>query len=410
MILILHKRNLASRPYREWLAGAGPLVVLAAAGDGPPEPSGWAWYEEFADYGRDDALEARAVRLGREHRVRRLVSLAERDVVRAARVRRVLELPGQSVESALAFRDKHLMKTLVVKAGLRVPRFRKVDHAQEVRDFAAEVGGPVVVKPLSRSGSAGVRVLEDRAAVARWAAGRHATPGEPWGLLAEEYVGARLFHVNGVMARGRMLHAWSSAYVLPPLRALREGRPQTVVMLPPGSERARRLADFAAAVISALPHVEEPTSFHAELFLAADGTVSLCEIAARTGGCGINDVSRHAYGIDLDRCSARGQAGLPVDLPPPGTPPPDGLTGCLVLPPRAGRLMSIPLTCPLPGVVVYRPRQRPGATGPETAGVASCAAFALVTGVTPREQTERLAAVERWFYARAHWQPPAAGQ
>ncbi|MCC3769741.1 acetyl-CoA carboxylase biotin carboxylase subunit family protein, partial [Streptomyces sp. UNOC14_S4] len=146
MILILHKRNLAARPYREWLAGAGPLVLLAAAGTGPGEPAGWAWCEEFADYGRDDALEARAVCLGREHRVRRLVSLAERDVVRAARVRRLLGLPGQSVESALAFRDKYLMKTLVAEAGLRVPRFRKVDRAEDVLDFAAAVGGPVVVK------------------------------------------------------------------------------------------------------------------------------------------------------------------------------------------------------------------------------------------------------------------------
>ncbi|MEU9123236.1 hypothetical protein AB0C96_25785 [Streptomyces sp. NPDC048506] len=411
-VLILNKKNLtkkkpASHPYQEWLAGAGPLILLSAAGTGPDAPSGWAWYEEFADYNRNGAVEIRAARLGREYQVRRVVSLSECDVVRAARIRQWLGLPGQSVESALAFRDKHRTKTLADEAGLAVPRFRAVDCAGEVLDFAAEVGGPLVVKRRSGSGSVGVRVLADRSAVERWVAGLCVAPDEPWGLLAEEYVDARLFHVNGVMAGGRMLHAWSGTYVRPPLEALEKGRARTVVMLPPESELVRGLKEFTASVIAALPPVEEPTSFHAEAFRAADGTLSLCEIASRTGGRGINDIGRLAYGVDLDRCSVRGQAGLPVDLPPPG-PPAARLFGSLTLPPRAGELTDIPTTCPLPGVVSYRTRPAPGAgVDAGTAGPSGYVATAVVTGATPQEQAERMQAVERWFYERARWRRSA---
>ncbi|ARF53260.1 ATP-grasp domain-containing protein [Streptomyces gilvosporeus] len=406
-VLILSKKNPASHPYQEWLAGAGPLFLLAAAGSRPKDPSGWAWSEEFAEYNRNGAVEIRAVRLGQEHKVRRVVSLSEADVVRAARIRQWLGVPGQSVESALAFRDKHRMKTLVSEAGLAVPRFRAVDCVGGLVDFAAEVGGPIVVKRRSGSGSVGVRVLADRRAVEQWAAGLCMGPDEPWGLLAEEYVDARLFHVNGIMSGGQVLHAWSSAYVQPPMKALEQGRPQTVVMLSAGSETARVLEEFTASVIAALPCVEEPTSFHAELFLAADRTVSLCEIAARTGGCGINDVSQLAYGVDLNLCSARGQAGLPIGLPPRHAPPPRGLFGCVLLPPRAGRLMHLPATCPLSGVVSYRPRLAPGATSVGTPSVSSAAAVVLIAGATPNEQVERMAAVERWFYGLARWHLPA---
>ncbi|MCC3771940.1 hypothetical protein K6I34_005163, partial [Streptomyces sp. UNOC14_S4] len=244
--------------------------------------------------------------------------------------------------------------------------------------------------------------LRGRGAVERWAAGPRVAPDRPWGLLAEEYVDARLHHVNGVMAGGRMLFAWSSAYVRPPLRALEEGLPRSGTMLPHGGEPARRLEAFTAAVIAALPPVAEPTSFHAELFLAADGTVSLCEIAARTGGRGINDATRLSHGVDLDRCSARGQAGLRVELPPPDAPP-RRLVGYVALPPRPGELLDIPTACPLPGVLDYRARLSPGA---RAVGPSGTAAVALVTGATPREQADRLSAVERWFSERARWRRP----
>ena len=56
-----------------------------------------------------------------------LISTTEADVIRCARVRDRLGLPGQSLESAIAFRDKLQMKTLIGQAGVSVASMARGD-------------------------------------------------------------------------------------------------------------------------------------------------------------------------------------------------------------------------------------------------------------------------------------------
>ena len=52
--------------------------------------------------------------------VEAIIPHSEYDIVRAARLRRAFRIPGQSVESAVAYRDKVIMKEHLRRGGVRV--------------------------------------------------------------------------------------------------------------------------------------------------------------------------------------------------------------------------------------------------------------------------------------------------
>jgi hypothetical protein len=60
----------------------------------------------------------------------------------------------------LVFREKGAMCQAIHQAGLAVPAFAEAGDADAVRDFAADHGWPVIVKPRIGSSSAGVVRLE----------------------------------------------------------------------------------------------------------------------------------------------------------------------------------------------------------------------------------------------------------
>ena len=70
----------------------------------------------------------------------RVICLWEPGVVLAARLRAALGVSGLSVDDAIAFRNKDIMKARVAAAGIRTPRHRGARTAAEVRAAAEEIG------------------------------------------------------------------------------------------------------------------------------------------------------------------------------------------------------------------------------------------------------------------------------
>ncbi len=79
----------------------------------------------------------------------------------AARLRVRWGLPGMSVDTVTAFRDKVLMKERVEKAGLRVPKSKRAKTESEIREAAEEIGYPICVKPIAGAGSADTHKVRD---------------------------------------------------------------------------------------------------------------------------------------------------------------------------------------------------------------------------------------------------------
>jgi biotin carboxylase len=75
-------------------------------------------FEVVDDYDGESTVQ-RAASLCRQTGADRILTTAEVDVIRAAELREELGIPGQRRESARAYRDKYVMKSIVAEAGIR---------------------------------------------------------------------------------------------------------------------------------------------------------------------------------------------------------------------------------------------------------------------------------------------------
>ncbi|MER9970616.1 acetyl-CoA carboxylase biotin carboxylase subunit family protein [Mesorhizobium sp. M0060] len=70
-------------------------------------------------------------------------------------------LPGPNSASIERCCDKFVQRQLLAEAGVPIPAYRLAANASEVESSAAEIGLPVVVKPVAGSGSSGVRLCRN---------------------------------------------------------------------------------------------------------------------------------------------------------------------------------------------------------------------------------------------------------
>lgn len=87
-----------------------------------------------------------------------VTSSSEYFVPIAARIARRLNLAGPSPGAVRACRDKYLQRRRLEKAGVAMPAFRCATSIKTVIPLAQDLGLPVIVKPVSGSGSAGVKL------------------------------------------------------------------------------------------------------------------------------------------------------------------------------------------------------------------------------------------------------------
>jgi phosphoribosylaminoimidazole carboxylase (NCAIR synthetase) len=400
-LLVLNKRRHLGELPRWFPDSARELVVLTAAAALTGAPDGVArrfrHLEVVEDY-TAPATEEVAERLGREHRVDAVLSAAESDVVRAARLRQRLGLTGQGLDSAVAYRDKYRMKTLAAAAGIPVAPFRKVHHGDALREFAEQQGYPVVLKPIDGGSAQGLVLVCDRRVeddvVAQW---RRRPLEQP--MLAEAFIDGPVFQVNGVMNAGEVVHGWPSRYLNPQWRTMTHCRTDVSGMLPASDTEFDQLQKAAAAVIGALPAPPNGCAFHAEFFRPDGGEPILCEIACRPGGSLIVETYEFATGVNLYEASLKGQAGRMAEVRPVAE---FVRYGYACIPPQRGVLTHVPPRCPVPGTVHYDVR---GVVGRAYHGPASVsdAVAGLIWRLRDDDLLEQLQAVERWSTEALRW-------
>jgi len=373
----------------------------AIEGVGPDVLGRYLDVRTVADY-RSWGAEYAAAAAARQHGVDLIISSSEDDVLRCARLRERLGLPGQDLRSALAYRDKLVMVTAAAAAGLAVPRSLPLGRPGDLLDFAADVGLPIVVKPRREAASIGVAILRSREDLTAFLAGgaMPAVGGRADWWLAQEFIDAPLCHVDGIVAGGAVLHCWPSRYSGGSAETVASASVLSSTLLAADDPAAKVLSDFAAAVHRALPGCVFPMSFHLEAWLHAERGPILCEVASRTGGIRIADTYQRAFGPQLSRQNLRGQAGLPIG-PGPAPGGPDRPRGWIMFPRGRGRF-GPPGPCPVPGVRVDLDLA-PGALSDGMAELGDSAATALAEADTGRELADRIAQAASWWNRECRW-------
>lgn len=281
------------------LAGVGATVI--GVGDQhvdgltPRTKHALASYVQVGGWSDQDAAFESILHQLRGRHVDRVETLWEPLVHLAARLRERIGVPGMSVADAVAFRDKGVMKQRVEAAGLRTPRSVRSTTRDGCRAAAAELGYPIIVKPISGAGSADTFRIDDDADLERALAALGHVPE----VSVEEFISGDEFTFDTVCADGEILFENVVEYRPNPLIG------KQVEWISPQVIAYRDLSDpFIADGVELGRRVIDAMGFrtgftHMEWYRKHDGEVVFGEIAARSPGGLIPEVMNYACDTDV---------------------------------------------------------------------------------------------------------------
>ncbi|WP_339159110.1 ATP-grasp domain-containing protein [Paenibacillus sp. FSL W8-0186] len=380
-----------SFPFKSWIPEITEKLTLFTQLD-IPEADGYDFVFKKEALDKDALMEWELIELSERHPVKAVVCHSEYDLLRAAKLREYFCLPGQNAESALAYRNKVIMKDWARKAGIEVAHYQEITTPADIAAFIRQYGYPVVIKPVDGGGSRHTAVLRDSGDCRSFL-----EKGVPQGMMIESFVEGEMYHVDGLMHQGEILFSSVSRYMNGCL-SFHSGTSLGSVILNSDSSRIQRLRREAERTLHALP-AAPVIAFHAEYFLTEDNRILLCEIASRTGGARVVDANEAAFGIHLNREWIRLQCGLDADI---GIA--SGNTGrtagWLIVPPGQGILRSIPETTPFEWVVSYVPALQKGEQMRGAVSSVDHMASFVVEGADEREVEARITELDQWFRDR----------
>ncbi len=250
-----------------------------------------------------------------------------------------LGLRGNALEAVERARNKASMRAAFADAGVPQPEYRVVRPGDDEAAIAAELGGPVVVKPVTLSMSRGVIRADDPDAAAAAAVRVRAILGEAGEdpasrLLIERFAPGEEVAVEGLLRAGE-LEVLAIFDKPDPLDGpyFEETLYVTPSRLPRATQEA--IARESARAAAALGLREGPV--HAELRVNGDDLVVL-ELAARSIGGLCSRSLRFGLGMSLEELILRHALGLPLD----GMKREERAAGVMMLPiPRAGTLREV---------------------------------------------------------------------
>jgi biotin carboxylase len=260
-------------------------------------------------------------------------------LVLAATVAARMGVPHNAVDAVLAATGKAAQRQRWAAAGLPQPSFRIVPAGDSVRQAAAAVGFPCVVKAVSLSASQGV-LRADHPAAAAEAARRirkvldeaERPAGEP--LLIEEYLPGPELSIDGVLAAGDL--TVTAVFDKP---AMADGPTfEETLLVSPSRLAAGTLAAAVRTAAAAARSLGLSTGpVHAELRICDRGPAML-ELAPRSIGGLCSRALRFPGGASLEEIVLANALGRPVAVASRPVRP----CGVFMLPvPRPGLLRAV---------------------------------------------------------------------
>lgn len=236
--------------------------------------------------------------LQRQHGpVTRLLATLEQLQVPAAIAREHLGLPGLDVASAINFRDKSRMKSVLDEAGVPCARHAIIGDRQTAENFAARVGYPLVVKPPAGAGGKSTFRIDDAGQLQQLLSRFPPDPMRP--SLFEQFMRGEEFSFDSVMLDGQMVWHSISRYRPSPLEVMENNWIQWTVLLPRDIDGAEfdPIRQAAAEGLRALG-LRNGLS-HMEWFRLPDGQVAVSEVGARPPGAQFTTLLSVAHDLDF---------------------------------------------------------------------------------------------------------------
>lgn len=252
----------------------------------------------FKDYLINDNVVNNAIEQVKKYNIQHVIPVEESDVQRAALIRELAGLSGQSYFSSLLYRDKYYM-ALKLKGTVKVPNFRSVSSIIDVQEFIDKNGCPIVVKPRDLWASTFTYKITSPKQI------------KQIDFKAREYIAqkwinnATLCTVDGLQKNGEIAWFCIHQYSDNLLDVIEEKKNGFSMMTSPimlNTKLKEKIRDYTNRVLHVLNHSSTFISpFHLEVFLTEDNELILCEVGCRFGGGATIDLIKIAYHIDLPR-------------------------------------------------------------------------------------------------------------
>jgi carbamoylphosphate synthase large subunit len=228
--------------------------------------------------------------------VDRLEATVEAHIMAAARVREAAGIPGTSVRTAYLCRDKPAMKEVLREAGIPCAQSTRANEPEDAREFARQVGYPLIIKPPAGAGASGTWKVRDDRELERviWDCGL-ADGAE---VAIEEFIEGHEGYLDTLTINGEVVHEFITHYYPNVLVAMRERwiSPQMVTTNRIDEPGYREVRQMARDVIRVLDIGTSAT--HMEWFFGPKG-LKFSEIGCRPPGVGQWDVYNTANDFDL---------------------------------------------------------------------------------------------------------------
>lgn len=266
----------------------------------------WEYLDEFivvSDHSIAEDYIRAATNLAGQHPVDRIIGVDEFDVLTAAKAREHLQVEGMSNSHALRFRDKLRMRNVAANADIACPEYAAAFHPAEIDEYLDRVPPPWIIKPRTEVSAFGIRRCDAKEQV--WEIlnaldARNTWRDHPSQYLIEKFIEGRVFHVDSVIAGGRVVAVSVSEYGTTPLSVSHHGGVFTTSTVDYKSKERKELEKHNKKLLKGFGHTNGVA--HAEFLQAAeDEKFYLLEVACRVGGAYIADVAEHACGFNLWR-------------------------------------------------------------------------------------------------------------
>ena len=280
------------------------LLGIAQQAPGGADRKVFADVVEVEDGLDTDQLRQAAEILMRRHgRIHRLLGILEPLQVQLAEVRKALDIPGTSPETADLFRDKARMKDELRRHGLPCARHKLIRSWADAEAFVAEVGLPLVLKPPAGMGCKATWRINNVEQLKAALRSLHASPDRP--ALAEEFLRGREHSFETITIGGEVVFQSDTRYYPSPLEVVETPWIQWVVVLPKDID-GPDYADARALGVKAVRALGLETGMtHMEWFRRDDGSLAIGEIAARPPGAHIVLANSYAHDADMYLAWAR---------------------------------------------------------------------------------------------------------
>ncbi|MES0214164.1 acetyl-CoA carboxylase biotin carboxylase subunit family protein [Mesorhizobium sp. C280B] len=240
-----------------------------------------------------DALIRECSRLRETYEIAGITGALDPVYATVGKLCRHFDLPGPNPEAIEQCCDKYTQRQLLAASGVPVPAYRLAANSAEVKDSAAEIGLPVIVKPAVGSNSEGVRLCRSIDELAEHTTyllgGKHKWRSSPR-ILVEEF--AQGPHYCAEIIGEQMIGICSCDFGPPPHFVYRGSTYPALL----SDHEHERIADVSLSCLRALGLGWGPTGI--EFRWTKDGPVVI-EVNPRLHGSPTPQLVHLAYGVDL---------------------------------------------------------------------------------------------------------------